>query len=126
MLAVVAAAALVAAVVVAVVLSSGGRDRRSLDVTPVESGDATYEYVIPRGTGDRMDAGEAVDVIPAELTVHVGEVLRLVNEDDRAHTVGPYFVAAGQTLAQRFGAPGELIGACSVHPDGTFVLTVLP
>src|SRR6056297_1774750 len=94
----------------------------------IESGDesaaATYEYVIPVGAGEALDAGRPLEILPAELQVQVGESIRIVNEDDRGHTVGPFFVGANETLTQRFSSPGEFVGVCTVHPSGEFVLTV--
>lgn len=86
--------------------------------------EAQHEYLIPAGTGDRIDGGELVEIIPAELEVHVGEVLRIVNDDDRGHVIGAFYVGAGETLSQTFSTPGELSGECSVHPSGSFTLTV--
>lgn len=83
-----------------------------------------YEYLIPAGTGDRFDAGEAIEVLPARLEVRVGEVLRISNEDDRDHLIGPFYVGAGEVLTQRFSAPGLFTGMCTVHPSGRFVLDV--
>lgn len=57
--------------------------------------------------------------------MRVGEVIRIVNEDDRGHLVGPFFVGANETLIQRFTSPGEFIGECTVHPSGQLVLTVV-
>jgi plastocyanin len=57
--------------------------------------------------------------------VTVGETIEIVNEDDRGHLVGPFFVGAHETLTQRFTAPGEFIGACTVHPSGELVLRVV-
>lgn len=88
-------------------------------------GAAEYEYVIPLGAGEALDAGEPLEILPAELTVTVGETIRITNEDDRGHLVGPFFVGAHETLTQRFTAPGEFIGACTVHPSGQIVLTVV-
>ena len=85
---------------------------------------ADYEYVIPAGTGERLDAGERIEIIPAELEVRVGEVLRIVNLDQRGHAVGAFYVAGGETLTQRFSSPGELSGDCSIHPSGSFTLVV--
>ncbi|TVR27144.1 MAG: hypothetical protein EA389_03930 [Ilumatobacter sp.] len=85
---------------------------------------ADYEYLIPAGTGERLDQGERVEIIPAELEVSVGEVLRIVNEDDRGHVIGAFYVGAGETLSQQFSTPGTLEGECSVHPSGSFSLTV--
>lgn len=85
-----------------------------------------YDYEIPAGTGARLDAGEKVEIVPAELVVHVGESIRIVNQDDRDHTVGAFFVAAGETLKQRFNRVGELQGECTVHPSGRFTVRVEP
>ena len=86
--------------------------------------EATYEYVIPAGAGDALDAGEPLEILPGELEVRVGETIRIVNEDDRGHAVGPFFVGAEETLTQRFSSEGEFVGICTVHPSGEFVLVV--
>jgi plastocyanin len=86
---------------------------------------ATYEYVIPAGAGEALDAGTPLEILPAELEVRVGETIRIVNEDDRGHSVGPFFVGAEETLTQRFSSPGEFVGICTVHPSGQIVLTVV-
>ena len=94
-------------------------------VVPDATADAyDYDYDIPPGTGDRFDRGEVIEIIPAELEVNVGEVLRIVNRDDRDHLIGPFFVGAGETLVQRFSSPGEFEGLCTVHPSGEFILKV--
>lgn len=90
-------------------------------------GDATefeYDYEIPLGTADRIGAGETIEIVPNELTVQVGEAIRIVNDDDTAHTVGLFYVRAGETLTQQFVTPGELTGRCSVHSSGSFTLVV--
>lgn len=95
----------------------------------VAAGDAAavLEVVIPAGTGERMDRGEAVDLLPAsELEFHVGDVLRIINRDARTHVVGPFSVLPGETLTQRFSAEGTYQGSCTVHPDGAVELRVLP
>ena len=53
---------------------------------------ADYSFTIPAGTGELIDSGESVDILPQALDVKVGEVLELVNLDDRGHLVGPFFV----------------------------------
>jgi plastocyanin len=92
-------------------------------ITAVDA--ATYEFVIPVGAGEALDAGTPLEILPAELEVRVGETIRIVNEDDRGHSVGPFFVGANETLTQRFSSPGEFVGVCTVHPSGQIVLTVL-
>ena len=121
-----------AAVVVAVALAmaaagcGGGGRSGALVESELDSVRADYTYTIPPGTGAIFDSGGSVDILPAELTVHVGEVMRIVNEDDRNHLIGPFYVGAGETLTPRFASPGDYSGLCTVHPSGQFVLRVLP
>lgn len=84
----------------------------------------TYSYVIPAGTGDRLDAGEPVVIIPAELSVHVGDSISIVNNDDRGHSVGPFFVAAGERLTHEFSERGTIADVCTIHPSGRVTITV--
>jgi plastocyanin len=85
---------------------------------------ADVRYVIPEGTGAANDAGQPVEIMPARLEVSVGQVIEIVNEDDRGHLVGPFFVGAGETLRQRFSSPGTFIGACTINPDGEIAVIV--
>ena len=85
-----------------------------------------FDYYIPAGTGAQIDRGVPVTIIPERLVAHVGQTIRIVNDDDRGHLVGPFYLGAGQTLTQTFASPGELVGECSVHPSGHFVLEVRP
>ena len=83
-----------------------------------------HDYVIPPGTASRIAAGQVVEIVPAELVVHVGESIRITNNDSEDHIVGAFFVAAGEVLTQRFKSVGTLEGACTVHPSGSFLLRV--
>lgn len=60
------------------------------------------------------------------MEVRVGEVIRIENQDDRGHLVGPFFIGANETLTQRFSSEGTFQGSCTVHPSGQITLTVLP
>lgn len=115
----------VLAAVVSLVLVGCGDDRDGALVTDdPEAASFDYDYLIPEGTADRLDSGEFVEILPAQLAVRVGEVIRIINEDDRGHFVGIFYVGAGETVTQRFAAPGEFVGACSVHPSGQLTLEV--
>ena len=89
-----------------------------------DSAAATYEFVIPSGAGEALDRGEPLEILPAELEVTVGETIRIVNEDDRGHAVGPWFVGANETVSQEFTRVGTFEGVCTVHPSGQLVLVV--
>ena len=106
-------------------VACGSDDAAEPATEGIESAEAaTYEYVIPAGAGEALDAGTPLEILPAELEVRVGETIRIVNEDDRGHSVGPFFVGANETVTQRFSSPGEFVGVCTVHPSGELVLVV--
>lgn len=111
-----------AIIAVVAVVSSGDEPEFQ---TIANSDDADYEYTIPLGAGAQIDAGESINIIPVELTVRVGESLRIINDDERGHIVGVFFVGAGETLSQEFTGTGTLSGGCSIHPSGEFTLQVL-
>lgn len=108
----------------AVVVASCGSGSEALVVDDTGTESATYEFLIPAGTGDRIEAGELVEILPARLDVQVGETIRIVNEDSRGHFVGIFYVGEGETVTQRFASPGEFQGACTVHPSGQLSLVV--
>jgi plastocyanin len=85
---------------------------------------ADWSYVIPAGTGARLDSGERVELLPARIDARVGQVIRIVNRDSRGYLLGPFYVGAHETLSQRFTSPGVFEGDCSVHPSGQIVLEV--
>lgn len=112
-------------VLLALLLTSCGDDS-TLGVAEDETTSvADYAYEIPAGAGEAIDRGEPLEILPGELVVHVGEVIEIVNLDDRGHLVGPFFVGAQETLRQKFSSVGEFIGVCTVHPSGELVLTVV-
>ena len=85
---------------------------------------ADYEYVIPIGAGEALDAGTPLEILPGDFDARVGETIQIVNQDDRGHLVGPWFVGAGETMRQTFQSPGEFIGDCTVHPSGLIAVTI--
>ena len=85
---------------------------------------ATYSFTIPAGAGEALDAGTPLEILPGTLDAKVGETIEIVNDDDRGHNVGPWFVGAGETLRQEFTSPGVFEGVCTVHPSGELILRV--
>ncbi|HEC23679.1 MAG TPA: hypothetical protein ENI95_12270 [Chloroflexi bacterium] len=75
--------------------------------------------VIPPGTAERLAAGETENTPPhrIDLTLGVQDVLVIRNEDSVWHQVGPYRVAPGHTLVQRFSQPGTIQAACTMTPS---------
>jgi hypothetical protein len=108
------------------VVVEGAGDPDAPQVEVVEPGDDRFdhEYVIPFGTGQRIDAGEEVEIVPRTLEVEVGERIRIVNDDVQGANVGIFWVPAGRTVTMEFTTPGTLTGECDVHPDGAFTIEV--
>jgi plastocyanin len=79
---------------------------------------------VPLGTAARIAAGEDVVLLPGTLSVSVGDTLEIRNLDVTAHEVGPYQVAAGQTLRQTFTEPATIHGTCSLNPMGEVTIEV--
>lgn len=85
---------------------------------------ATVVVKVESGTAQRLDAGAELDLLPRTLNVAVGDRLEIVNRDVVTHQIGPYTVAAGQTLRQTFTSVGVLEGACTLHPSGSITIVV--
>lgn len=84
------------------------------------------ELVIPRGTAQRVAAGEAVPSIPADWVFVEGDVLLLRNADEVNHSIGPFWVPAGTTLRIPFDSPGTLSFLCTIHPRKFIGVAVKP
>ncbi len=118
-------ATLVAVIALGVGACSSGDDSSGPGLTATEAtGAATYEYVIPAGAGEALDAGTPLEILPGELETTVGETIQIINQDDRGHNVGPWFVGANETMNQQFTSAGEFEGVCTVHPSGQLILVV--
>jgi plastocyanin len=106
------------AVVVALVVALTHTGSNPSASTSSGHGSHVWEYSVPFGTGQRIDAGENVSFFPAELNVRVGDQLVIHNDDNRSHQIGPYLVDRGETLQQTFTERGVLTGICTIHPSG--------
>lgn len=83
-----------------------------------------HRFVIPPGTGDLIDRGEPVDVMPSRLEIGVGDAIEIVNNDDRDHNAGLFFVRRGETVSQVFPSVAEFSDVCSVSTSGQFTIIV--
>ena len=96
-----------------------------LKVVDADDGEGfDYDYLIPFGTGYKIDDGEEIEIVPSVLNVKVGERIRIVNDDVQGANVGIFWVPAGRTVTMEFTTAGTLSGECDVHPDGTFTINV--
>lgn len=89
-----------------------------------DGGAEVHTIEIPAGTGDRIDAGEDVTLVPRELELSVNDTIMIENHDDRTYHVGPFVVTGNETLVHRFDHPGRFQGTCEIHPEDTFTIIV--
>lgn len=83
-----------------------------------------YTITVPQGTGARIDAGELVELMPADLRLGINDTLVIDNQDVQTHLVGPFTVRPGETLNHKFTQAGVYTGVCSIHPSGEVKITV--
>jgi hypothetical protein len=106
-------------------IAACGNDKPELKVVdPQAKNSYDYDYVIPFGTGKRLDGGEKVQIVPGVLNAKVGQRIRIRNDDARGAAVGIFWVPAGRTVAMEFTEPGTLSGQCDVHPSGVFTINI--
>lgn len=74
--------------------------------------------VLPQGTLAMVRSGQGADLIPTEIRLDVSgqNTLVIQNDDIADHTIGPFFVRAGETVRQEFTRPAVYEGACSILP----------
>jgi hypothetical protein len=75
--------------------------------------------IIPPGTAERIEAGDPASVPPhqIEMVLGVQDILVIDNQDTVWHEVGPYWIAPGRTLTQRFTRPGVVRQACTMTSE---------
>lgn len=114
------AAATIAAVVAVVAIAGGA----AMLLWPGSASDEVHEVVVPAGTQERIDGGEAVELLPSTFEVAIGDRLVIVNDDAATHQVGPYIIGPGQRIEQQFLVPGRIEGVCTLHPSGEVAIVV--
>lgn len=89
-----------------------------------DGGGEVVTFVVPPGTGARVERGEKVELMPALVELEVGDRLVIRNEDDRTMVVGPYTVRAREVLDQEFRRPQVLEGDCTLSGSGEVRIVV--
>jgi hypothetical protein len=82
--------------------------------------------VIPQGTQEMIKHGMAADVVPEEIRLAASgrNTLIIRNNDISDHTIGPYFIRAGETVRQRFTQPATFVGTCSIRQQAEVSIIV--
>jgi hypothetical protein len=85
-----------------------------------------YWIVIPQGTREMMLMGEGDEFVPAQIRLKLnGQNTLVIRNDDFAdHTVGPFFVRAGETVRQEFTQTAILEGSCSIRHGASIKIIV--
>lgn len=73
--------------------------------------------IIPMGTANLLKTGGEPPKIPADMTIVVGDVLVVENQDDVDHQLGPLFIPKGTTAKLAFNKSENLAYACTFTPD---------
>lgn len=77
----------------------------------------TMQLVIPEGTAELIEIGQAPPSIPEEMVFVVGDVLEVVNEDNVDHQLGPIWVPPGATGSLKLEDANKYAYSCSFAPS---------
>ena len=77
----------------------------------------TIQLVIPDGTAELVEKGQAAPTIPEEMVFVVGDVLEVVNEDSVDHQLGPIWVPPGTTGSLKLEDANKYAYSCSFAPS---------
>jgi len=77
----------------------------------------TVEIFIPAGTAERVEAGEADPTIPSELTFVIGDTLRVINQDDVPHELGPLWIPIGSSASLLMENANKYTLGCTFQPS---------
>jgi hypothetical protein len=98
------------------------------EVSADVSSNAEHEFwiVIPLGTQALIRSGMGDDVIPADIRLNLSgqHVLVIRNDDIADHTVGPFFVRAGETIRQNFTQTAVFQGTCTIRHNADINIVV--
>lgn len=97
-------------------------------LTPIKVASRDESFVIPKGTWQRRMAGDAVEILPAEirLTLGLNDILVLKNHDTVPQTFGPTLMMPGQSFRLPFALASSYQFACTAHASGQMTIIVDP
>lgn len=90
----------------------------------VQDDDGDLVVVIPDGTGERVDAGDDLDLLGDEVEVSRGDTLTITNDDDRIHQIGDVVVRPGETEELEFPSEGRFVYTCTIRPNNSITFSV--
>lgn len=84
----------------------------------------TIELVIPDGTANQVARGESPPTIPEEMTLVVGDVLLVNNQDSSDHQLGPLWIPANSSASLVLDEVNNWVFSCSFQPSSYLGLDV--
>ena len=82
------------------------------------------ELIIPAGTAEMIRAGEAPLEIPRDMRFVVGDTLKVVNQDNENHQLGPLWIPANSSASQKLETEENLIVECTFQAGSAMGITV--
>lgn len=82
------------------------------------------EFQIPAGTADLMRDGKAPEILSKDMRFVVGDTLRVINNDDENHQLGPLYIPANSSASLKLDSEENLIVECSFQSTKFVGLTV--
>ncbi|HNB34940.1 MAG TPA: hypothetical protein PK414_01880 [Anaerolineales bacterium] len=82
------------------------------------------ELIIPAGTADLIRAGEAPPEIPTDMRFVVGDTLKVINQDDENHQLGPLWIPAESSASLKLETEENLVFECSFQAGSYLGITV--
>jgi hypothetical protein len=109
--------------------TNGHNSYRSFDeISQDIAANSSEEYwiVIPQGTREMILMGMGGEFVPAQIRLNLsGQHTLVIRNDDFAdHTIGPFFVRAGETVRQTFTEVAIIEGTCSVRHNASIRIIV--
>lgn len=85
-----------------------------------------YWIVIPQGTREMILMGQGDEFVPAQIRLNLnGQNTLVIRNDDFAdHTIGPFFVRAGETVRQEFTEVAIFEGTCTIRHNASIKIIV--
>lgn len=82
------------------------------------------EMVIPAGTAELIRAGEVPPEIPRDMRFVVGDTLKVINQDNENHQLGPLWIPANSSATQKLETEENMIVDCSFQAGSSMGITV--
>lgn len=84
----------------------------------------TIEITIPAGTAQLMREGKNPEILSKDMRFVVGDILKVINEDNENHQLGPLYIPAKSSASLKLETEENLIVECSFESTKYVGLTI--